>query len=331
MSRPDWAHGSNSLMFDRSYTVLFIPEKTEAIKKIYISLRALKFFGVCAIFTILLLLITIMDYLSQLKEVGEVGLLRIENRTLRQHVQNYERIAQKSEAQLHQIEHFLDRLKLIGDDSTKNALRNSAITTIRNPSLPEATSIQTWKDFLPTTTENPEDLAIKKEVSLLDFRLLALTEKAQHIEESIHEEYEVLKDHKLFISALPTRRPASGYFTSGFGVRDHPVFGKIKMHEGLDIANRQGTLIKATAPGIVVFSGTKAGYGQTIIIDHGYGLETLYAHIHKLLVTKGQKLKRGATIAIMGSTGYSTGSHVHYEVHIRGVPVNPLSYILEDS
>jgi murein DD-endopeptidase MepM/ murein hydrolase activator NlpD len=318
-------------MIDRSYTVLLIPEKNDHIKKIQISLKSLKIFGLCIIFLFLLSIVTMFDYFYRLREVGEAGTLRIENRNLRQHVQNYESIAQKSETQLYHIERFLDRLKLIGDDSTKLALRNTTLTAIKSPPTPEIPTTNTWKNFLRSDAESPDHLVMKKEIESLNTRLLALTEKAYHIEESIHDEYEVLKDHKLFISALPTRRPASGYFTSGFGVRDHPVFGKIKMHEGLDIANRQGTLIKATAPGVVVFSGTKAGYGQTIIIDHGYGLETLYAHIHKLLVTKGQKLKRGTTIAIMGSTGYSTGSHVHYEVHIRGVPVNPLSYILEDS
>ncbi len=102
------------------------------------------------------------------------------------------------------------------------------------------------------------------------------------------------------------------------------------MHEGLDIANYPGTPIKATADGVVIFANTKAGYGQTVILDHGYGLETWYAHTRKMLVSKGQKVARGETVALLGNSGRSTGPHLHYEVRVNGTPVDPLSYVLED-
>ncbi len=102
------------------------------------------------------------------------------------------------------------------------------------------------------------------------------------------------------------------------------------MHEGLDIANHPGTPIKATADGVVTFANTKAGYGQTVILDHGYGLQTWYAHTRTMLVKGGQKIRRGETIALLGNSGRSTGPHCHYEVRVNGIPVDPLSYILEN-
>ena len=102
------------------------------------------------------------------------------------------------------------------------------------------------------------------------------------------------------------------------------------MHEGLDIANYPGTAIRAPADGTVVFAGAKAGYGQTLILDHGYRLETWYAHARKILVRTGQRVRRGDSIAQLGNSGRSTGPHLHYEVRINGTPVDPLSYILEN-
>ena len=121
-----------------------------------------------------------------------------------------------------------------------------------------------------------------------------------------------------------------GYFTSGFGVRRSPYGGREKMHEGLDIANYPGTAIRAPADGTVVYAGAKAGYGQTLILDHGYRLETWYAHTRRILVRTGQRVRRGEAIAQLGNSGRSTGPHLHYEVRINGIPVDPLSYILEN-
>ena len=103
------------------------------------------------------------------------------------------------------------------------------------------------------------------------------------------------------------------------------------MHEGLDIANRLGTVIRAPADGEVTSAASKAGYGLTLILNHGYGIETWYGHLRKFTVTKGDKVKRGTKIALLGNSGRSTGPHVHYEVRVHGYPVDPRSYIFEDS
>lgn len=177
---------------------------------------------------------------------------------------------------------------------------------------------------------SPEDTELRAEYELLDDRFSELNRETLYVEQMLQDQYELLADQKSFLSALPTRRPAIGYFTSGFGIRVSPFGGRSKMHEGLDIANRPGTQIKAPADGVVIFANTKSGYGQTVILDHGYGLETWYGHTKKILVTKGQKVKRGDTVALLGNSGRSTGPHVHYEVRVHGTPVDPLSYILEN-
>jgi murein DD-endopeptidase MepM/ murein hydrolase activator NlpD len=102
------------------------------------------------------------------------------------------------------------------------------------------------------------------------------------------------------------------------------------MHEGIDIAHFYGTSVTATARGTVEFSGVKSGYGKIVILNHGFGLETIYSHASTVAVKAGQKVKRGQIIASMGNTGRSTGPHVHYEVRVNGIPKDPLTYLLEN-
>ncbi len=120
-------------------------------------------------------------------------------------------------------------------------------------------------------------------------------------------------------------RPVNGPIVSGFGYRVHPIFRRVKFHYGIDIAAPYGTPIRAAGDGEVVFAGWRRAYGNTVIIDHGNGLATLYAHCSRILVTEGQRVKQGDVIALVGSTGLSTGPHLHFEVRRYGEPVNPLA------
>ncbi len=123
----------------------------------------------------------------------------------------------------------------------------------------------------------------------------------------------------------PFLRPVSGSIVSGFGYRRHPILGGVRFHCGVDIAAPFGTTIRAAADGVVVFAGWRRAYGNTVIIDHGNGLATLYAHCSELLVSEGAVVRQGQPIARVGSTGLATGPHLHFEVRRYGEPVNPLT------
>ncbi|MFN3938607.1 MAG: DUF5930 domain-containing protein [Gemmobacter sp.] len=135
--------------------------------------------------------------------------------------------------------------------------------------------------------------------------------------------------YRLAVQKVPFANPVRGAFrfTSGFGYRRDPKGGGTRMHSGTDFAGARGTAIHATAGGLVKKAGWHSGYGNTVIIQHAFGIETLYAHLSQIRVREGQSVSRGDRIGDMGSTGRSTGVHLHYEVRVGGNAVNPMTYI----
>jgi murein DD-endopeptidase MepM/ murein hydrolase activator NlpD len=135
------------------------------------------------------------------------------------------------------------------------------------------------------------------------------------------------KRHRLL--ATPSIWPVRGWVTAGFGYRRSPFTGAKQLHEGLDIATPLGTPVVSPGEGTVLFSGHMPGWGNVLVLNHGYGFRTFYAHNSRNLVSPGQKVRRGEVIAYVGSTGQSTGPHLHYEVLVNGVPRDPLNYIID--
>jgi len=134
----------------------------------------------------------------------------------------------------------------------------------------------------------------------------------------------------IYLHNFPTLMPIEGgIVTSGFGFRTDPIEGDIRQHLGVDIPAPMGTPIMAGGGGTVIFSGWRTGFGNTVFIDHGLGIVTLYAHNTLNLVYVGQRVERGQVIAYVGSTGRSLSPHLHYEVHVNGRPVNPVAFLLE--
>jgi murein DD-endopeptidase MepM/ murein hydrolase activator NlpD len=138
-----------------------------------------------------------------------------------------------------------------------------------------------------------------------------------------------LEDQTARLLATPSIAPTKGWATSGFGYRTSPFTGNREHHRGLDIAGRSGTAVKAPSDGKVVYVGRKRALGNTVVIRHGYSIETIYGHLSEVLVKPGQKVERGEMIARMGSTGRSTGPHLHYQVEVNKKAVNPRNYILD--
>ncbi|MPZ74184.1 MAG: peptidoglycan DD-metalloendopeptidase family protein, partial [Nitriliruptorales bacterium] len=120
--------------------------------------------------------------------------------------------------------------------------------------------------------------------------------------------------------------PANGPKTSGYGWRTHPIFGTSRFHAGIDIGAGYGAAIVAADSGVVVSADSRGGYGNTVVIDHGGGMATLYAHQSSMSVSAGQSVSRGQVIGAVGSTGYSTGPHLHFEVRVNGATRDPMNY-----
>lgn len=140
-----------------------------------------------------------------------------------------------------------------------------------------------------------------------------------------------LEQQKSRLAATPSIWPVRGWLTSGYGLRVSPFTGNRQLHEGIDVAGPRGLPVLATADAIVTFSGKLAGFGNAVVLNHGFGFKTFYAHNETNKVRVGQTAKRGQIIATLGSTGYSTGPHLHYEVLVNDAPVNPMKYIIDDS
>ncbi len=133
------------------------------------------------------------------------------------------------------------------------------------------------------------------------------------------------------INSIPRGWPVEGFISSPFGYRIHPFTLSYDFHTGVDIVNKQGTDIKVCADGVVRYTGWAMGYGLCVIVDHGFGYTTLYGHLSEVSVKVGDVVKRGSVIGKLGSTGTSTGPHLHYEVWKYGVPLNPVKYINSSS
>jgi len=149
--------------------------------------------------------------------------------------------------------------------------------------------------------------------------------------QSVEELYEVLNGRRIQLASTPSIMPVHGWITSGFGYRLDPFTGRRAFHNGLDIAAREGTPVLAPADGVVSFAGPYGGYGNAVMVFHGYGVSTLYGHNQEILVRAGQRVKRGDILATVGQTGRATGPHVHYEVIVHGVKVDPRRFILDRS
>lgn len=155
----------------------------------------------------------------------------------------------------------------------------------------------------------------------------AIKKQLEEKEKSMSELLDLLNGVKLVVDSTPTILPANGWISSYYGRRVSPFGRGIVFHEGIDISLRPGTPIRATAGGVVVYAGWQQGYGRLVVIDHGFGYKTKYAHNSTIKVKVGQRVKRGTVVALSGNSGDSTGPHCHYEILVGNKTVDPLKFM----
>lgn len=166
-------------------------------------------------------------------------------------------------------------------------------------------------------------------------RKVDVLEKELYVQANSYDEIlQMVKTQKVKMENIPAIQPVLNKdlkrMASGYGWRIDPVYHIRRFHQGMDFSAPIGTDIFATGNGTIIFSGWKQGYGETVEVDHGFGYKTRYAHCYKILARKGQRVKRGDVIALVGNTGKSTGPHVHYEVHYNGKPIDPRNFYFYD-
>jgi len=183
----------------------------------------------------------------------------------------------------------------------------------------------TWIDFcLPV---NP-DISLNENRQLSEFPKIHLGFTALSQLPAKLEAY--FNDQRELLASTPSIWPVRGYLSAGFGNRPDPFTGQRDFHPGLDISVPIGTKVHAPADGVVVSSGLQKGYGNALVIDHGFGVVTRYGHLDGFNVRPGQRIKRGEVIGFSGNTGRSTAPHVHYEVWVNNQARNPIEYIIDE-
>lgn len=176
-----------------------------------------------------------------------------------------------------------------------------------------------------------ENLDSQLALRLVDSKLDSVESESLLQESSLRELQAYLAEEKTLLATTPSVRPTkSKFLTSTFGLRVDPYTNRRAMHKGVDFAADHGADVYAPADGLVLFVGNRGGYGKTVVLDHGYGVQTHFAHLSASRVQLGEQVKRGQVIAAVGNTGRSTGTHLHYEVRFNGIPQDPEKFIIED-
>jgi len=294
---------------------MILPDETTRVRKYRVPRTMVRGLLVILAVVVLGLGYLITDYYGVKKMVAELDRLRLEARQQQQQLVTFAKSFDDLQGEMTRLRQFDLKLRVMAD--------------LDGVVYPE--------QIMGIGGENPEPFnPLEGELSFQDQTIISsmnrsldrLKTDVNIQERSFQELVEYLEDQKSLLASTPSIWPVKGWLTSTFGYRSSPFTGRREMHKGLDIATRSGTPIIAPADGLVVFAGREGGFGNMIILDHGYGITTRYGHCSSIDAKLGQKIKRGDVIARIGSTGRSTGPHVHYEVAVNGVSVNPSRYIL---
>ena len=301
-------------MAKRRWTVVLVPHDSEPSKIVEVSYRVVKSALAAAVFAAGVALCVGYVTISRTVDLSKSARLAQENARLEQ-----------------QLGELNGRLTGLVDTLSRISQRDARIRVLANldPIDPQVRAAG-----IGGPTVAPAEAEVGGAVRRSnDIRvdLNALIRRANLLASSFQEAADSLSVHSERLAATPSIMPTQGWLTSAFSsMRAHPILHIARPHEGIDVTAPLGTPIEAPAAGVVRDAGWESGYGNTIVIDHGFGTVTKFAHASKILVREGQRVSRGQRIALVGNTGLATGPHLHYEVHVNGRAVDPLRYVLPE-
>ena len=321
----------------KHYTVLVFSQQAAKVKKFIFSPLTLKVGAAALVLLLIFSGYLFYDYVSYQKKVFDLKTLRGELTFQQAEIKSFlEKITL--------LEEQLTRLKLVEEQVKKDLKEVQELKREKKvkklsppPSLPEKSS-KASESSEPMQYSSPirgEEVSIlekerPKLVSRLHLGLLELSKEAFQREQTLKELKEFLHSQKSVLLSMPSLWPVLGRITSAFGeTRFSPSSGGTRPHMGIDIAAPSGTPIAAPADGVAIIAGMEAEYGRLVCIDHGHGYTTMYGHLKDFHVKAGDRVKAGQILGTVGTSGNTTGPHLHYEVRIYGRPVNPYSYLTQ--
>lgn len=334
-------------MDKKAFTFLVISNRRGQTRSVMVSAAWIKTGMVLGAIVLVLIAAAVTDYIGLLLEAGENKRLLAENTTLKRQFEVIESKVNSLENSLERVKNFSTKLKLITNVEDEDRSVKLALGPMPKPGQNLNDSPGGGEDRKPASEflekeamfmeKSPLDEAkqellnqTKQNYASLSIRIDKAVKQTELREQGILELWETLAERQSLLNSTPSIKPARGWFTSRFGYRLDPFSGKPVMHYGLDIAGPPGTPVYAPADGVISYVGYEAGYGKIVTIDHGYGVRSRYAHNSQVFVELGQQVKRWDVISAIGSTGRSSGPHLHYEVRVHGVPVDPINYVLEE-
>jgi len=293
-------------MANEFYTLIVVPHAKARFRKFQISVRLTRWvLTACGVMALVFAGI-LAHYTWIAVEVAEVRRLRVENLALATKARAYEEHAGLLQAKVLQLQSVVTKLGIMA--GVEQSLPDASIGGVGGLSGSETT---------------PPSIDIASTLQSLDQKVGTLSEKSTRLEAYFRDQREVL-------ASTPSIWPLRGYLSERFGNRNDPFTGLRDFHPGIDISVPRGSKVSAPADGVVVFTGNKNGYGNIIVIDHGYGTVTRYGHLDGFNVRPGQRVKRGDVIGFSGNTGRSTAPHLHYEVWVNDQMRNPIEYIIDE-
>ncbi len=298
---------------EKRFTVLILREPHKRVRQFKISGKLIIFGIFLLLFLFIASSIGIRSFILLEKEKKLTAILREETIFQKQQIKLLGKRVAALSHKMGKLAEFNRKLRImvnLKDEEKQQYGIGGAIHTFKT------------KDYLSLESERSYLKQLHKTLDRLDLQIYT-QEKYQSDLETI------IKKQQDLLASTPSIWPTKGWVTSTFGYRISPFTGRREFHKGLDIATRRGTEIIAPAAGLITKIVRKRGLGLTLVIDHGHGIKTRYGHLSKVFVKKGDRVKRGDIIAAVGSTGRSTGPHLHYEVLVNGINVNPKRYILD--